>query len=313
VRKLVQGKFCRVVRLIRWKRWQVGIAILALIVLGVVGALDNALPYMLLSHHNYAVEVQPKVLTEFGAKAETLRFTSRDRITTVGWWIPTAQPEQSPTLIVLHGLGATRQDHLASMLPLWQKGINLLLLDLREHGESGGQYFTYGYHEWQDITAAIDTLEQRQGKLSQPLVVLGISVGGTVAIAATAQDQRIQGVITIGTFADLTTTIQHQSPWLSDAWRTRSMLRAEQIGQFKIADASPKRNIQQVQVPVLIVHAEQDDYIPLSDAQQLFAAANQPKQFHLLDNANHANMIEIHGDDLRQTIEQFITLIRVLP
>jgi uncharacterized protein len=290
----------------RWQFWRVGVVLIPLMLLGAAGALDNTLPYMLLSHQNLAVEDQPKVLAEFGAKAETLRFTSRDRITTVGWWIPTAKPEQSPTLIVLHGLGANRLAYLSRMLPLWKKGINLLILDLREHGESGGDYFTYGYHEWQDITAAIDELEKRPGKLSQPLAVLGVSAGGTVAIAAAANDQRIDGVMTIGTFADLTTTIHRQSSWLFPAWRNRGMARAEQIGQFKIADAAPQKMIQRVRVPMLIAHGGRDDYIPFSDAQKLFAAANQPKQFYPIGNANHANMLNPDRDDVWRTIEQFV-------
>jgi uncharacterized protein len=296
-----------------WKRWQIGVAMIPLILLGAAGTLDNALPYMLLSHQNFTVEDQPKVLAEFGARAETLSFTSRDRITTVGWWIPTEKPQQSKTLIVLHGLGANRQAYLGRMLPLWQKGINLLILDLREHGASGGEHFTYGYHEWQDITAAIDAIEKRQGKLSQPLAVLGVSAGGTVAIAAAAQDQRIKGVITIGTFADLATTIKRESPWLFGAWRDRGMARAEQIGQFKIADAAPKKMIQRVQVPVLIAHGERDDYIPFTDAQQLFAAANQPKQFYPIVNANHANMLNPDREDVWRTIEQFISGMRETP
>jgi uncharacterized protein len=293
-----------------WQRWQISSAIILCGLLGATAALDNALPYMILSHHNFAVDRQPPVLAEFGAAAETLSFTtSHDRVTTVGWWIPTANPQQSPTLVILHGLGATRQDYLRQMLPLWQQGINLLMLDLREHGESGGEYFTYGYHESRDITAAIDGLEQRQGKLSQPLAVLGISAGGTVAIAAAANDSRIDGLITIGTFADLKTTIHRQSPWLIAPWRDRGMARAEQIGQFRIADAAPEKMIQRVRVPILIAHGERDDYIPLSDAQQLFAAAPQPKQFYPIVNAHHANMIDLQGDDLRRTIAQFINTL----
>jgi uncharacterized protein len=134
------------------KDWQIRMlgvgSILVAITVGVnTWVPTQVLPYMLLSHQNFPVENQPKVLEQFGAKAETIRSQSRDGVETVGWWIPTATPKRSPTLIVLHNLGGTRQDNLARMLPLWQKGINLLLLDLREHGESGGEFCTYGFHE----------------------------------------------------------------------------------------------------------------------------------------------------------------------
>jgi uncharacterized protein len=270
----------------------------------------QVLPYMLLSHHNYAVEASPSILSKFGAKAETVRFQSQDKVETVGWWIPTQTPNQSPTLIVLHNLGGTRQDHLERMLPLWQREINLLLLDLRSHGQSGGEFFTYGYHEWQDVTAAINNLEKHHGKLLQRVTVLGISAGGTVAIAAAAHDRRIHGLITIGTFADLEATIEQQTPWLPQNWRDRSMASAEQLAKFSIAATSPVQQIRQVTVPVLIAHAEQDDYIPFANGQQLFQAAHAPKQFYAIAQANHATMLDRDGQGLRDRIFQFCTALQ---
>jgi uncharacterized protein len=272
------------------------------------------LPYMLLSHQNFPVENQPQVLEKSGAKAETVQFQSRDGIEIVGWWIPTAQSKPDATLIVLHNLGGNRQDHLARMLPLWRQGINLLLLDMREHGDSGGEFFTYGYHEWKDIAGAIDYLEQtrlEQAKSPQPpVIVLGVSAGGTVAIAAAAQDQRVQGVITIGTFADLQDTIVQQTSWLIPPWRQRAMAAAEKLGKFEIAAASSRQLLSQVQVPVLIFHGEKDDYIPFTNGQALFAAANSPKQFYPIPQANHADMLDKGGQELIDKIAQFCRSLR---
>ena len=41
---------------------------------------------------------------------------------------------------------------------------------------SEGKYFTYGFHEWQDITAAIDVVNAKQA--DQAFAILGVSAGG---------------------------------------------------------------------------------------------------------------------------------------
>ena len=101
---------------------------------------------------------------------------------------------------------------------------------MRGHGESDGEFFTYGAHEWQDVVAVIDHLAAR----SQAFVVLGASAGGAVAIRAAAEDSRIRGVITIGTFADLASTIADQTPMLPDWWWQRAIAKAEQLGDFSV-------------------------------------------------------------------------------
>jgi uncharacterized protein len=262
---------------------------------------ENLLPYMLLSHQNFPVEDQPKILT--ATKAETLKITSPDNIPTEGWWIPTATPNDSPTLIILHNLGGTRQDNLTRFLPLAQQNINLLFLDLREHGKSGGEFFTYGYHEWQDIKAAIDHLEKTT--ILPHITILGISAGGTVALSAAAHDPRIKGVITIGTFADLTQTINQQTSWLPNHWRATAMKKAEQLAKFEIAATSPVKNIASLIIPTLIIHGQNDTYIPFTNAQQLFAAAHEPKQLYTIKNANHSDMLDKGGEELLRAIATF--------
>jgi uncharacterized protein len=287
-------------------RWFIGgaaVLVASGVAYGVIN-FENNLPYMLLSHQNFPVEAQPAVLKEFGATAEVIDFASRDRALKIqGWWIP-AQANRG-TLIVLHGLGATRQDHLRWALPLWRSGLNLVLIDLREHGGSEGEFFTYGFYEWQDVAGVIDTLEAR--KLGAgPIVVLGISAGGSVAVSAAAHDQRIAGLITIGAFADLSQTIERQTPWLSSGMRSRGMRRAETMAQFDIAQASPQTLIAQVKGPKLIMHGQLDDYIPFNDGEVLFAAATGQKAFYPIPGANHATMLSVDRDRVRQTIVDFV-------
>ena len=77
-------------------------------------------------------------------KAGIKSFAGRCRdagIEVAGWWIPAAASPSgapAPTVIVVHGFTACRHDH-AVLLPagmLYMHGFSVLLVDLRDHGDS---------------------------------------------------------------------------------------------------------------------------------------------------------------------------------
>jgi uncharacterized protein len=275
------------------KRW---IALALPIALGF--ALDSALPYMLIDHANRPVAPRSQLWDI--AKTEPLTVTSQDGTTLSGWWVP--RSASTKTIILLHSLGGNREDLSTFAEPIWQAGFNLVMLDLRSHGMSGGRYFTYGFQEWQDVKATIDDVNSKQP--NQTFSILGVSAGGTVAIAAAAHDSRIEKVVTIGTFADLGQTIGSQVQWLPGPWRQRAIARAEELAHFSVAQTSASRWIAAVKVPVMIAHGDADRYIPLSNGEQLFAAAQEPKLFYKIPGASHDSMLR--SVELQRAVIRFL-------
>ncbi|HEY9883347.1 MAG TPA: alpha/beta fold hydrolase [Thermosynechococcaceae cyanobacterium] len=280
------------------------VTLVALLCLGI--AFDQWLPYALISHYKRPVLAHPAILDQYGAQAEFFTFTTRDRLKISGWFIPAKTPT-TQTLILLHSRGGTRQDTLEFGLPLWQAGSNVVMIDLRGHGTSEGKYFTFGYHEWQDVSGLLDYLESRADGTATEVTLLGISAGGAVAIAAAAQDHRIDRLITIATFADLDSTIRAQVPWLPEFWRVRAIAQAEQLGHFSVRETSPLSAIRRVRSPVLIVHPADDRYIPLENGKQLFAAASSPKAFYVIAGATHETMLRQESEALQTRILAFMS------
>jgi dipeptidyl aminopeptidase/acylaminoacyl peptidase len=263
---------------------------------------------MLLSHYKFAVDAHPQAFATRGVSFETVTLTSSDGVAIAGWFVPTrnAAGEDVATIVVLHTLGGTREDMLDFALPLWEKGFNLLLIDMRGHGESGGEFFTYGYHEWKDVSAAIDYLEGRGDGNGKQVAVLGASAGGAVAIAAAARDRRIKALVSIASFVDLEQVVEHRTPWLPGFWRARALRKAERLGSFRVMDVSPVRDIAAVGCPVLIVHGDADRTIPFDHARRLEAASAGRAELHVLVDASHATMFRAGGEALTETIAEFI-------
>ena len=74
---------------------------------------------------------------DFGLRAECVTFTSTDGIPLVAWWLPT-KGQARGTLVLAHGRDGNRSDMLPRASFLAKNSYNVLALDLRAHGESGG-------------------------------------------------------------------------------------------------------------------------------------------------------------------------------
>ena len=279
------------------KKWLGKLGLVALPI-ALIAALDNGLPYALIDHANRPVASRSQVWK--ASTIEDLNFKSTDGIALSGWWVPKFGSKQ--TVILLHTLGGNREDLLEFAQPLWEAGFNLVMLDLRSHGMSDGKYFTYGFHEWNDITAAIDTVIPKES--DQQFSILGVSAGGTVAISAAARDQRIRKVVTIGTFADLGETIGQQTGWLPEPWRKRAIGRSEELANFKVSESSARRWMAQIAVPVMVAHGDRDSYIPIQNGEQLSGAAKEPKVFYKIEGASHETMLQ--SKPLQQAVIQFL-------
>jgi hypothetical protein len=167
------------------KRRKKHIIIIVAVFLGVIVLLfgiDHWLPYMLLSHYKFSVNPQPGILTSQNIIPEQISFRTSDGIDITGWFISSESEGQNKTvtIVVLHTLGRTREDMLEFCLPFRDKGYNIAFIDLRGHGESGGEFFTYGYHEKSDVQELIDYLKKVVPESSEKIVLLGVSAGGAV-------------------------------------------------------------------------------------------------------------------------------------
>ncbi len=149
----------------------------------------------------------------FALAFEEVNFRSRDGVALAGWWVPAAEPEG--TVVMAHGLNRTRVEMVKKVPFVHERGWNALLLDLRHHGESGGEATTFGVREKEDVRAAADLARERS---AGPLVLWGVSLGGAAVVLAAADDPRVAGIICDSSFRNLRDTVTHHIR-LFRSWR----------------------------------------------------------------------------------------------
>ena len=219
--------------------------------------------------------------------------------------------DPKPTAILLHGIpGIEKNVDLA--LTLRENGWNSLLFHYRGCWGSEGDYTLNTIPT--DVTAALDYLSN--GRHPQvdagKLVLIGHSLGGWAAILAAADDDRVHAVAVIGAVTDPRPLIEfdaevaaeHFTPWLNgmtpqqfeDQWRA--------LG----SDFAPVEHVVRLAPrPLLIIHAEADADVPVSQAHALAERARQPHNIIIHPDANHS--FTWHRGWLNKTI---LTWLRTL-
>ena len=72
------------------------------------------------------------------------------------------------------------------------------------------------------------------------------------------------------------------------------------MANFKARLVAPIEDIKRVHVPVLIVHGKNDSFIKSDYSKLLYEAANKPKRLLLIEGAEHNNVWEIGGQNVRK-------------
>jgi len=150
----------------------------------------------------------------FNLPYEDVRFPSRDReIEISGWWIPRAGSTRA--IVMVHGRGENRTTEFyshfldvgAALNTFQGRGFNILMIDLRAHGLSGGAESAWGINERHDVEAAVDWIKDH-GFQAAGIGALGASLGATSCVYATAEDPDISALVTDGAGVDEYASLQ---------------------------------------------------------------------------------------------------------
>lgn len=184
-----------------------------------------------------------------------------------------ARPNELPkaAILVLHGVSDSKVSQVETLRFLARRGVFAMAPDFRAHGDSGGKFATYGYLEKQDLTLLRRAIEKEFPGI--PVGLWGTSYGGAVALQAMGADRDFDFGIIESTFADLREVARDQVTM-------RTTLPVSGLGPYFINEAgklasfdpgavAPERAIEKVQAPVLHLHGESDELIPISQGWRI--------------------------------------------
>ncbi|MGB2820455.1 MAG: alpha/beta fold hydrolase [Phycisphaerae bacterium] len=194
------------------------------------------------------------------------------------------------TVVMLHPLLAGKTWFLGMGQKLADRGWDVVLMDLRGHGYSGGQYTTWGVKEKRDVKAVVDELVKAE-PISDRIYACGSSTGGSVAIQYAATDPRCKGVIAVAPPAGAIDIFRRVLCLLPEPRFEAALKQAGQMADFDPAGASAVAAAGELSCPLILIHGSWDFLVPFRHSQQIADAASGPKKLISLKCVGHASEI----------------------
>ena len=262
-----------------------GAAALALILaVGVTGVFDRFFLY-------FPERELTATPSEAGLAYEDVSFTTDDGITLHGWFVP---GRSDVTWLWFHGNAGNISGRIGNLKQLHDSlGVNVFLFDYRGYGQSQGTPSEEGLYL--DAEAALAYLNSREDVRSDRIVYFGRSLGGAVAVDL-AGHQPAYGLVLESPLPSISFVARQAYPILPAGF-VRRILHARYDALSKIAG---------VMVPVLILHGDKDDIVPLDAGRRLFEAAREPKQFHVIPGAGHNDTYIVGGEPYFALLASFL-------
>ncbi len=237
---------------------------------------------------------------DHGIDYEEVAIPTRNRKRLYGWWLPVPGGEDS--VIIVHGWGGNAEMMLPLALPLHRAGLNVLLIDARNHGRSDRDGVSSMPRFAEDVEAAAGWLRQAHPAQCRRLALLGHSVGAAAVLLAASEHAGIDAVIAIASFSHprkvMTRSLRafHLPHWLIPP-----MLAYVQwiIGR-RFDDIAPARTACRSEAPVLLVHGDADTTVPIDDAHEIVRACPQRKlSLMVVPGAGHESVEAIREHEGR--------------
>jgi hypothetical protein len=240
------------------------------------------------------LEDTQKMLARTGAAKEDFSVGAPDGITLKGWKVRPVSAN-GDWVLLYHGVSDNRTGVLGHAEFLLRNRYSIVMMDSREHGESGGDICTYGWKERYDTVAITDALYSSEKV--RHLYALGVSMGAAVALQSAAIEPRIEAVAAEDPFANLREVSYDYagldvSPTLGRTlFRPASMMALASVqkeGGFDPSDVSPEKAVAVRPFAVLLICGTSDHRIPCRHAERIYKSAAGPKELWIVKGAGHA-------------------------
>lgn len=219
---------------------------------------------------------------------EDIWFPAADGAKLFGWYVES--PETPAVLLWCHGNAGNIINRLDNLRELYHLGLSVFLFDYRGYGRSEGRPSEEGLY--QDGFGAYEYLTRARRVRPERLILFGRSLGAAVAGELAAR-KPAAGLILESCFPSVEALAKFHYLGLP----VHRLLGAK----FRLIDRLPH-----ISLPLLVVHGDRDDLVPLQLGQQVFEAAKEPKAFYVVRGADHNNVPFIGGPAYFARLKAFI-------
>jgi fermentation-respiration switch protein FrsA (DUF1100 family) len=210
------------------------------------------------------------------ASLREIELVTSDGLRLLAWYVP--PPQDGPVVVYFHGNGGNLQNRVPRLAEFAKAGLGVLMPEYRGYGGNEGEPTETGLYS--DADAAMEFVRS-EGINGSRVVVYGESLGTGVATYAATQQEAPGALVLEAPYTSMTELVADKMSFVP----SRVLLKDRYDSLSRIG---------RVRAPILILHGEQDELVPIRLGRQLFEAAPEPKEFWSAEGAGHNDLAQ-HG------------------
>lgn len=216
----------------------------------------------------------------------------------------------APLEIQCHGYkGNPIRDFCGNWRVAKEDGRNVLLIDQRCHGKSEGHTITFGIQERKDVLNWICWANDRFGEV--PILLSGVSMGAATVlmVSGMALPGNVKAVVADCPYdapANIIKKVLAQDMGMPvgivyPLIRFGGMV----YGGFNLNADSPLAAVKKTKLPILLIHGDDDRFVPYAMSVNIHAAAPQKITFHTISGAGHALNYVSNPEEYARVLREF--------
>jgi uncharacterized protein len=239
---------------------------------------------------------------------EEVEIKSKEGLSLKGTFIEKIK-DSKKVIIIVHGYTANYIWSLQFINMFFSEGFNVLLVDQRSHGTSGGKYATYGYHEKYDLDLWINWARQRVGD-DTVIGLHGQSMGGGTVLQYAAINKYVKFIIADCPYSDVKQLMKHQFneikhvPFLP--FKYFLDMRLKVFAKFSMKDVSPINSMKDKEIPIFFIHGSKDNFVPTYMSKDMYEVKKGYKKLLIVEGAVHANAYGTDKEIYEKEVHNFL-------
>lgn len=249
-------------------------------------------------------------LEEMNWEDREVSITSHDGLKLYGH----AFEQDSPTnnwVILLHGYQSNEYETFTMGQHFYHAGYNVLTISFRAHGKSEGKYIGMGYLDKDDLISWTNYLVNKNPE--SQIIYHGTSMGGATVLMASGMDLPLQvkAIVSDSAYTGIWEIFSSEMRQRFDLPSFPVLNMAQIMGTvltgYNIKDGNVLEYVSKSTLPILFIHTDEDDFVPVSMVHELYQAKTTgDKDLYVLENGGHTMAKFVNPTEYYQTIYTFI-------
>jgi pimeloyl-ACP methyl ester carboxylesterase len=252
----------------------------------------------------------PLVIDPQNLSPEVSAWSTRtaDGLTLRGWYLPT--PDRRHLIVLVHGMWSSWLEMAGLGRDLHKNNFDVLLFDLRGHGQSDPSRLYLGRRERNDIRAVMEWA-QSVGFSADRVGWLGYSMGASTVLMEAARNPEIHAAVIDSPYGDLPKLLNAQlskHSGLPEWFNPGILLAARLVYGVRTDDLVPIRYARAWgQRPLLLIHGESDTIVPVDQAQELARAIGSSCLTLTLPGVEHVQAYRADPENYVRLVGRFFS------